>query len=230
MKVNIPFAGSIHQTYEDLILYIKNFILSNVSTNELSDVIHPCTNVFEKWFQQNLPLRNVRAIFLVRNFLSPRDFHVRKVSKYLTGRENQMTEEDLVTQGILILPFEYFEITASHSTNEYGVEEVNHCNQYINSYLLAAIGSLNPRERCPIVIYEDAFSTTTSFSNIFDLYQHYGFSPEMLGTLDFGVYIDEEIPHTEMPIKLGTFYYIDAYHKREPKKINQFISQICHKL
>lgn len=229
MIVNIPLAGNIHSTYSDMINYLRNSILDRIS-NELSEVIHPCTNIFEKWFQQNLPLRNVRVIFLVRNFLSPRELHIRKVSKYLTGRENQMTEEDLIKQGILILPFEYFELTSAHINNEYSIEEVNHTNNYINSYVMSAIGLSNPRERCAVVIYEDGFSQTSHFSNILDVYESYSMSPEMMGILDFGIYIDAGIPHTEMPIKLGTFYCIDAYQKREPKIINQFISQICHKL
>lgn len=229
MIVNIPLAGNIHSTYSDMLEYLKNHILSTASV-ELSELIHPCTNIFEKWFQQDLPLRNVRVIFLVRNFLSPRELHIRKVSKYLTGRENQMSEEELIKQGILILPFEYFELTSSHTNNEYSIEEVNCLNRYINSYIMSSVGVSNPRERCAIVIYEDAFSQTSHFSGIIDTYESYSMSPEMLGTLDFGIYIDAEIPHTEMPIKLGTFYCIDAYQKREPKKINQFISQICHKL
>lgn len=227
--ITIPLVGRIHQNYADMAEYLKNKIVQDIS-GELADVIHPCTNILEKWFQQNLPLRDVRAIFFVRNLFTPRELHIRKVSKYLTGRENQMTEESLVEQGILILPFEYFEITATFSTVEHSVDEVVFLNRYINAYIISAIGCLNPRERSPIIILEDDYSKDYTLEEIISTYDVFSLAPQVIDRLDFGIYIDAEIPHTEMPIKLSTFYYIDAYKKREPKIINQFISQICHKL
>lgn len=231
--INIPVAGNVQQIYEHVVNYCKLEVDSNINLSSyggsLSEVIHPCTNLFEKWFQQKLPLRDVRAIFFVRNFLSPREFHVRKASKMLTGRES-MTEEDLIKEGILILPFTYFEVIASAANNIYLIDEVAMTCNIINAFIISEISVKNPRERLPIIIVEDEYDQYNSFSQIYESYMHLGKGTQATGILDFGLYIDSEIPPTEMPIKLGHFYFLNTHSKREPKVIKQFISQICHKL